>query len=161
MGVRGENSRWRDLVRTNTYGEELVYSFLRYYSIGMQGASGPTGYEDAIVAHDSYCDNPNYINTIQGLLVYYHPYKIDEANKTALITNMRNQLYGYQVSGGNVLSKYPNQTLPSLRIYNAYSKATSAPTLSYPSWWLLCYRLVIGTFLQLERRGYRTAYRRV
>lgn len=24
----GENSRWRDLVRTNTYGEELVYSFL-------------------------------------------------------------------------------------------------------------------------------------
>ena len=125
----GENSRWRDLVRTNTYGEELVYSFLRYYSIGMQGASGPTGYEDAIMAHDSYCDNPNYINTIQGLLVYYHPYKIGEANKTALITNMRNQLYGYQVSGGTVLSKYPNQTLPSLRIYNAYSKATSAPTL--------------------------------
>ncbi len=26
----GENSRWRDLVRTNKYSEELVYSFLRY-----------------------------------------------------------------------------------------------------------------------------------
>ena len=38
----GENSRWRDLVRTNTYGEELVYSFLRYYSAGMQNAQGWT-----------------------------------------------------------------------------------------------------------------------
>ena len=27
----GENIRWRDLVRTNTYGEEIIYSFLRYW----------------------------------------------------------------------------------------------------------------------------------
>ena len=30
----GENIRWRDLVRTNTYGEDIIYSFLRYSTAG-------------------------------------------------------------------------------------------------------------------------------
>lgn len=125
----GENSRWRDLVRTNTYAEELVYSFLRYYSIGMQGASGPTEYDEAIDQHDSYNGGSGYIDQIAQMIVYFHKYNISEANRTALITNMRSQLYGYIVKDGAVVQNYPNQSLPSLRIYNAYAKASAAPAV--------------------------------
>lgn len=118
----GENSRWRDLVRTNTYSEELVYSFLRYYSAGSQNASGFCGYEDAINEHDGrmYIDNlPERI--------YYHAYSIDEANNRALLA-FAPQLYGYQIANGAVLKKYPNQSMKSLRLYNAYERARQEPT---------------------------------
>ena len=118
----GENSRWRDLVRTNTYGEELVYSFLRYYSAAMQSISGPTGYEDAINQHDNYNGRTGYIDQLPGR-IYYHQYSIDEANVMALLTNIHDQLYGYVVNNGTVVQSYPNQTLKSLRIYNAYHTA--------------------------------------
>lgn len=118
----GENSRWRDLVRTNTYSVELVYSFLRYYSAGAQNASGMCGYEDAINAYDGrvYIDNlPERI--------YYHTYEINEANNRAL-TAFAPQLYGYQVANGAVVKTYPNQSLKSIRLYNAYTRAKSEPT---------------------------------
>jgi hypothetical protein len=132
----GENSRWRDLVRTNTYSEELVYSFLRYYSAGSQNASGFCGYEDAINEHDGrvYIDNlPERI--------YYHTYSIDEANNRALLA-FAPQLYGYQVANGAVLKQYPNQSMKSIRLYNAYERARQEPTkglitvggFSAPSW---------------------------
>ena len=124
----GENSRWRDLVRTNTYAEELVYSFLRYYSVGMQNANGLTGYEDAINEHDGYVEE-GYIDNLPER-IYYHPYKIEEANAYAL-RMYRAQLYGYYVDdAGNVIQKYPNQSQKSLRIYNAYKRATSQPITS-------------------------------
>lgn len=123
----GENSRWRDLVRTNTYGEEILYSFLRYYSIGMQSVGSTSGYEDAITRHDG--DNSDdYIDRIAGMRIYYHPYTIDQAKRTAFITNTRKQLYGYVVSNGQVVSEYPNQSLPSVRIYNAYAPASNPAT---------------------------------
>ena len=124
----GENIRWRDLVRTNRYGEELIYSFLRYYAAGMQHNSG---YEDDIVAHDG----SNYINGVP-LTIYYHKYYINEGTETQQAYAHRmfgSQLYGYVVDSKtapyNVLETYPNQSLPSLRLYNAYA-GMSRPTTS-------------------------------
>ena len=122
----GENSRWRDLVRTNTYGEELVYSFLRYYSVGMNCG---TGYEDDIVAHDSQ-DGNDYLSSLPGMRVYYHTYNLSEVNAYGFLL-FKSQLYGYKVDdAGNVIQKYPNQTFQSLRIFNAYKPAGSAPVTS-------------------------------
>lgn len=121
----GENSRWRDLVRTNTYSEELVYSFLRYYSAGAQNASGMTGYEDAINAHDGR----EYIDKLPTR-IYYHTYKLEEtsAMNPALMPALAAQLYGYQVAGNYVVKTYPNQKMESLRLYNAYTSARQEPT---------------------------------
>ncbi len=122
----GENSRWRDLVRTNTYSEELVYSFLRYYAVGMNCG---TGFEDDIVAHDSY-DGTDYLSNLPGMRVYYHTYNIEEANAYGL-RMFRSQLYGYKVDdSGNITQKYPNQSFQSLRIFNAYKAAGAAPVTS-------------------------------
>ena len=119
--------RWRDLVRTNTYGVELVYSFLRYHSAGMQNVGSMTGYEDAINEHDGYTDGNGYIDNLPSR-VYYHTYNIDEVNAYGLHM-YRAQLYGYQVDdAGNVTQKYPNQDMQSLRIYNAYKPMASPVT---------------------------------
>lgn len=121
----GENSRWRDLVRTNTYAEELVYSFLRYYSVGMQNAGGSTGYEDAINEHDGL----EYIDNLPER-IYYHAYKLDEPITQLGLRVCGPQLYGNVLSNGVVLNTYPNQSLKSLRVYNAY-KPTTMPVKSY------------------------------
>lgn len=121
----GENSRWRDLVRTNTYAEELVYSFLRYYSVGMQNAGGSTGYEDAINEHDGL----EYIDNLPER-IYYHAYKLDEPITTLGMRVCAAQLYGNVIDNGVLLYKYPNQSLKSLRVFNAY-KPTSMPVKSY------------------------------
>ena len=127
----GENSRWRDLVRTNTYAEEVMYSFLRYYSAGMQNVGGMSGYEDAINEHDGYSTDAGYIDNLPER-IYYHQYSIDEpvANGLALLF-FRDQYYGYSINtAGTILQKYPNQSLKSLRIYNAYKRAASQPITS-------------------------------
>ncbi len=125
----GENIRWRDLVRTNTYAEEIVYSFLRYYSAGMQNASGLTGYEDDINVHDGYSNEAGYIDNLPER-IFYHQYSIDEASPVGLRL-FKDQLYGYRLDAGyNVIQKYPNQTLKSLRIFNAYKPATAQPITS-------------------------------
>jgi hypothetical protein len=126
----GENSRWRDLVRTNTYAEEIVYSFLRYYSVSAQNSIGMTGYEDAINEHDGL----TYIDQLPGN-VYYHRYYITEGTQAQQIIAhrlFRNQLYGYVIEKEapyNVLSTYPNQSLQSARIFNPY-KAAQKPVTS-------------------------------
>lgn len=128
----GENSRWRDLVRTNTYGKELIYSFLRYYSAGIQNAGSRSGYEDAINLHDGYTTDAGYIDNLPER-IYYHQYTIDQFNELARLKKLsyRKQLYGYSVDGSlNVVSLYPNQSLKSLRIYNAYKPAASQPVKS-------------------------------
>ena len=121
----GENMRWRDLVRTNKYAEELVYSFLRYHSVGMQNAGSASGFEDAINEHDGrqYIDNmPDRI--------YYHAYKLDEPITTLGMRVCGPQLYGNVVDNGTLVTTYPNQSLKSLRVYNAYAPATM-PVKSY------------------------------
>lgn len=123
----GENMRWRDLVRTNTYAEELMYSFLRYYSAGMQNASSATGFEDDINLHDGYTTENGYIDNLPER-IYFHAYKIEEANAYAL-RMYKAQLYGYVVdASSNVALMYPNQSQKSLRIYNAYKPATQPVT---------------------------------
>ena len=127
----GENSRWRDLVRTNKYSEELVYSFLRYFAAGMAHNSG---FEDAITEHDNQPAAASYINRTP-LTIYYHKYYTSEGNDNQKMLFHRlysNQMYGYQVdtaSPFNILKRYPNQSLPSLRLYNAYAPI-SQPTTS-------------------------------
>ena len=68
----GENIRWRDLVRTNTLSEELMYSFLRYHAAGMAGDSG---FEDALNEHDG--NTFNY----RPLTVYTMPQKVPTNRK--------------------------------------------------------------------------------
>lgn len=124
----GENSRWRDLVRTNTYATELVYSFLRYYSVGMQNASGMTGYEDAINEHDGYTTK-GYIDRMPER-IYYHTYRISEV-ETNMQAKMffRAQYYGYQIGAtGAIEQAYPNQKFESLRIFNPYEPAQKPAT---------------------------------
>ena len=127
----GENSRWRDLVRTNTYGEELVYSFLRYYSVGMQNTGSSSGYEDDINVHDGYSTDKGYIDRLPST-VYYHQYNIEEPqnfNNGQPLLFFKAQFYGYVINQVNVLQKYPNQSMKSLRIYNAY-KSEQRPITS-------------------------------
>ncbi|UKK52954.1 RagB/SusD family nutrient uptake outer membrane protein [Prevotella sp. E2-28] len=133
----GENSRWRDLVRTNTLGEELVYSFLRYYSVGMQSVQGTgTGFEDEINLHDGYTTDNGYIDNLPST-IWYHKYQIDEINtigrrvitNQTLVPNQPNELYGYYCNSAYEFSTmYPNQSLPSLRIYNPYKQRTKPTT---------------------------------
>ena len=138
--LAGENSRWRDLVRNNKLAEELVYCFLRYYSAGQQKVGSMTGYEDAINEHDGYTTEAGYIDNLPDA-IHYHTYNIEEANAYAL-RMYKSQLYGYTVdASGNVIQMYPNQSLQSLRIYNAYKPMTKPITSAItrggfkaPSW---------------------------
>ena len=62
--------------------------------------------------------------------IYYHQYSIDEpvANVLALMF-FTAQYYGYVIdASGNVTQKYPNQSLKSLRIFNAYKRANQPVT---------------------------------
>ncbi|MCR4810085.1 MAG: RagB/SusD family nutrient uptake outer membrane protein [Prevotella sp.] len=125
----GENIRWRDLVRTNTLAEELMYSFLRYHAAGMQGNLDELegNVMAAINEHDG--NTFNY----RPLTIYYHKYYASEGtDQQKLIAHrmIKNQLYGYVVNDAYSFDlTYPNQSLPSLRLYNAY-KGISQPTTS-------------------------------
>ena len=147
----GENIRWRDLVRTNTLSEELLYSFLRYHAAGMAGDSG---FEEAINEHDG--NTFNY----KPLTMYYHKYYATEGtDQQKLIAHrmIKNQLYGYIVNDAYAFElTYPNQSLPSLRLYNAYTRL-SQPTTSQIRTLICCRRLEQCQVLQLVQRCYGTA----
>ncbi len=105
----GENMRWRDLVRNNLYGQEIVYSFMRYLSVSMSNAGSYTGFEDDIAEHDGsyYLDElPEYM--------YYHVLP-----QTAQWRVDATQVYGYP---------YPNKILDILYLYNPYKQTTQPPT---------------------------------
>lgn len=103
----GENMRWRDLVRNNLYGQELVYSFLRYITVALNNAGAYSGFEDDIMEHDG----SDYLENLPEEM-YYHvlpqnmEWKVQPEN-----------IYGYP---------YPNKTLDMIYIYNPY-KNTSKP----------------------------------
>lgn len=105
----GENMRWRDLVRNNLYGQEIIYSFLRYLSVAMSNAGAYTGFEDDIAEHDGsyYLDElPEYM--------YYH---VLPQNTTWRVD--ASQVYGYP---------YPNKILDILYIYNPYKQTPQPAT---------------------------------
>lgn len=107
----GENMRWRDLVRNNLYGQEIVYSFLRYLSVAMSNAGAYTGFEDDIAEHDGsyYLDElPEYM--------YYHVLPQDAEWRVDA-----SKVYGYP---------YPNKILDILYIYNPFMQTPQPPTAS-------------------------------
>ena len=120
----GENSRWRDLVRTNNYAEELVYSFLRYFATGYRNAGSPMDQESMINEHDNNLYNISRLPTT----IHYHPYYLSEV-KPVGYRRFKDQMYGYQIdASANVLQAYPNQSQRSLRIFNAYERADDPMT---------------------------------
>ena len=120
----GENSRWRDLVRTNNYAEELVYSFLRYFATGYRNAGSPMDQESMINEHDNNLYNISRLPTT----IHYHPYYLSEV-KPVGFRRFKDQMYGYQIdASANVLQAYPNQSQRSLRIFNAYERADDPMT---------------------------------
>lgn len=105
----GENMRWRDLVRNNLYGQEVIYSFLRYLSVAMSNAGAYSGFEDDIATHDGsyYLDNlPEFM--------YYHVLPQNTAWRVDA-----SQVYGFP---------YPNKILDILYIYNPYKQTAQPPT---------------------------------
>lgn len=106
----GENMRWRDLVRNNLYGQEVIYSFLRYLSVAKGNAGATTGFEDDIAQHDG---RGYYLEELPETM-YYHvlpqnaEWKVDA-----------DKVYGYP---------YPNKTLDILYIYNPYKAARKPAT---------------------------------
>lgn len=98
----GENMRWRDLVRNNLYGREIVYSFLRYLSTAMSNAGANTGFEDDIAEHDG----STYLDDLPEFM-YYHVLP----QNTAVWKVEADKVYGYP---------YPNKTMDILYIYNPY-----------------------------------------
>ncbi len=105
----GENMRWRDLVRNNLYGQEVVFSFLRYLSTAMSNMGATSGFEDDIAAHDgSY-----YLEELPEQM-YYH---VLPQNATWRVD--ANQVYGYP---------YPNKIMDILYIYNPYKRSSMPPT---------------------------------
>lgn len=104
----GENMRWRDLVRNNLYGQEVVYSFLRYVSTAMSNMGATSGFEDDIAGYDgSY-----YLDDLPESM-YYH---VLPQNTGWLVD--AGQVYGYP---------YPNKTLDILYIYNPYKRSSQPP----------------------------------
>ncbi len=104
----GENIRWRDLVRNNIYGQELVYSFLRYYSQGLDALGGTSGYEDAINEHD----RKNFVGNMPGSYSYHVL-----PQNTELWRVDPSEVYGYP---------YPNTTLDILYIWKPFEKDDTA-----------------------------------
>lgn len=49
----GENMRWKDLVRNNLYGEQLLYTFLSYYGMAEEQVSG-SPYIDMVSEHEGF-----------------------------------------------------------------------------------------------------------
>ncbi len=98
----GENMRWRDLVRNNLYGREVIYSFMRYLSAAMTNAGGMAcPFEDDVMEHDG----SEYLNNLPESM-YYHVLP-----QTAEWKVTPDEVYGYP---------YPNKTLDILYIYNPY-----------------------------------------
>ena len=90
----GENMRWKDLVRNNKYSETIYWTFLKYYSVGAEGAGWSDYYEE-----------------------------IAEATGKDYSTILPSNIYGFYVKNPGDGSLYVNTTLPVLYIVDPYSKA--------------------------------------
>lgn len=105
----GENSRWRDLVRTNKYGQEIIYCFLRYLTVAMGNAGAYSGFEDDIAEHDA----STYLDNLPENM-YYH---VLPQNQTWKVE--QSKVYGYP---------YPNKNMDILYIYNPYEQTSQPAT---------------------------------
>ena len=115
----GENSRWRDLVRNNIYNREVVYSFLRYYTVSMnEGCSTVTEFDDDLREHDGIFDEEgnSYLDVLP-VDIYFHILPQDQKGAWRVADS---DIYAYP---------YPNTTMDMLYIYNPY-KAVAKPANS-------------------------------
>lgn len=117
----GENMRWRDLVRNNLYGEEVYYSFMRYYGVAMN-AESTMDMED-VALHDGkdaeFWDRIPYT-------IYYKDDKTGVANP--------NNVNVFPNLGMNVLEFYKNC------LYNKDDNASTAGETGWTQaslfgWW--------------------------
>lgn len=58
---------WRDFVCNNFYGQEIVYSFLCYFFVGMFNVGFFIGFEDDIVEYDGSV----YLDDFFEFMYYY------------------------------------------------------------------------------------------
>lgn len=115
----GENSRWRDLVRNNMLGEEVLYSFLRYLRVASDAAGLQFTYDDALIEHDGADPDNFYLDDLP--LTYFYEVVPQSSAKTAY--DAGTEIYGYP---------YPNTTLDILHIFNPYdggSQPSSSSTI--------------------------------
>ncbi|WP_044262264.1 RagB/SusD family nutrient uptake outer membrane protein [Bacteroides timonensis] len=108
----GENMRWKDLVRNNMYGEEVYYSFMRYYGIAMNGES--TMDMEDISIHDG--KNADFWESIPYTIFY-------KDDKTG-------------VANPNDVNVYPNTSMNILTFYKncLYDKKSNADTDGETDW---------------------------
>ena len=90
----GENMRWKDLVRNNKYSETIYWTFLKYYSVGAEGAGWSDYYEE-----------------------------INEATGKDYSSILPNNIYAIYVKNPGDGSLFVNNTLPVLYIIDPYGKA--------------------------------------
>jgi hypothetical protein len=97
----GENMRWKDLVRNDKYSETIYWTFLKYYSVGAEGAGWSDYYEEIYEAtgkdyssilpsniYAIYVKNPGdgslFANTTLPVFYIVDPYgKADDPTATA------------------------------------------------------------------------------
>lgn len=103
----GENMRWKDLVRNNTYNEELYWTFLRYW-MAAEEAGGSCDFTEAVEKHDGVA--PGKYEKDLPRNTYYK-----------IIANPLDKTY------------YPNTTLDVLQIYNRYNGQEMGEDGSYHS----------------------------
>ena len=90
----GENMRWKDLVRNNKYAETIYWEFLKYYSVGAEGAGWSDYYEE-----------------------------IAEATGKDYASILPSNIYSFYVKNPGDGSLFVNNTLPVFYILDPYGKA--------------------------------------
>ena len=90
----GENMRWKDLVRNNKYSETIYWEFLKYYSVGAEGAGWSDYYEE-----------------------------INEATGKDYASILPSNIYAFYVKNPGDGSLFVNNTLPVFYIVDPYGKA--------------------------------------
>ncbi len=90
----GENMRWKDLVRNNKYSETIFWTFMKYYSVGAEGAGWSDYYEE-----------------------------ISKATGKDYSTILPSNIYAFYVKNPGEGSLFVNTTLPVFYIVDPYGKA--------------------------------------
>lgn len=116
----GENMRWRDLVRNNLYGEEVYYSFMRYFGVATNAAMS-WDMEDVSI-HDGKA--PDFWEKIPNVIFYKEKQKMEDSDKEVGIPNP------------NDVNKYPNTTMDIVSFYKntLYNRADNAESAGETGW---------------------------
>ena len=119
----GENIRWRDLVRNNLYGEEVYYSFMRYYGVATNAAMF-WDMEDVAI-HDG--KNPEFWEKIPNTIFYKEKDKVKDSEGKEVEVG---------ISNPNDVNLYPNTTMDIVSFYKntLYNVADNAETDGVSGW---------------------------